>query len=79
MRAQEVMGSVDDKGFLCLDEPLTVQKHSRVKVIVLFVEDQVEDDESKESILESLRISLQEAKAGKTRPVSELWDDIDAE
>ncbi|GAA6616859.1 hypothetical protein [Scytonema sp. NUACC26] len=79
MRAQEVMGSVDDKGFLCLDEPLAVQKHSRVKVIVLFVEEEVDADESKESILEGLRISLQEAKAGKTRPVSELWDDIDAE
>ncbi|GAA6616862.1 hypothetical protein [Scytonema sp. NUACC26] len=79
MRAQEVMGSVDEKGLLCLDEPLTVQKYSRVKVIVLFVEDEVDDDESKESILEGLRISLQEAKAGKTRPVSELWDDIDAE
>ncbi|BAU07417.1 hypothetical protein CEN41_13880 [Fischerella thermalis CCMEE 5330] len=80
MRAQEVMGNVDENGTLCLDEPLTVQKHSRVKVIVLFVEDDMdEDDESKESVLNSLRTSLQEAKAGKTRPVSELWDGIDAE
>lgn len=80
MRAQEVMGSVDENGLLCLDEPLKVQKHSRVKVIVLFVEDEMdEDDESKESVLKSLRTSLQQAKAGKTRPVSELWDGIDAE
>ncbi|WP_414619391.1 hypothetical protein [Calothrix sp. CCY 0018] len=32
------------------------------------------DDESKESILNSLRTSFQEAKAGKTKPVSQLWD-----
>lgn len=37
------------------------------------------DDESKESILNSLRTSLQEAKAGKTKPVAELWDGIDDE
>lgn len=37
------------------------------------------NDESKESILNSLRTSLQEAKAGKTKPVSELWDGIDDE
>ncbi|NMG17975.1 hypothetical protein [Brasilonema bromeliae] len=80
MKAQEVMGSVDENGTLCLDEPLTVQKHSRVKVIVLFVEDEMdEDDEPKESVLNSLRTSLQEAKVGKTKPVSELWDGIDAE
>ncbi|WP_336622335.1 hypothetical protein [Chlorogloeopsis sp. ULAP01] len=50
-------------------------------VIVLFVEDDIdEDDESKESVLNnSLRTSLQEAKAGKTRAVSKLWDGIDAE
>jgi hypothetical protein len=39
---------------------------------------QIEDDEPK-SILNSLRISLEEAKGGKTRPVSELWDGIDDE
>ena len=37
------------------------------------------NDESKESILNSLRTSLQEAKAGKTKPVSQLWDGIDDE
>lgn len=49
-----------------------------VKVIVLYLEEN-EDDEPKESILNSLRISLEEAKAGKTRPVSELWDGINDE
>lgn len=78
MRAQEIMGTIDDKGQLSLDEPLSKNKQSRVKVIVLYLEEN-EDDEPKESILNSLRISLEEAKAGKTRPVSELWDGIDDE
>ena len=45
-----------------------------------FVEDEIDSDfESKESILNSLRTSLQQASSGQTRPISELWDDIDAE
>lgn len=79
MRAKEIMGTVDENGQLSLDTPLTVDKHSRVKVIVLFVEEEIYEDDDKESILDSLHTSLEEAKAGKTRPVSELWDGIDAE
>lgn len=80
MKAQEVMGTVDEQGKLSLDEPLVVEKHSRVRVIVLFLEQEIdEDDESKESVLKSLRKSFAQAKAGKTRPVSQLWDGIDAE
>jgi hypothetical protein len=80
MIAQEIMARVDENGQLSLDTPLTLHKHSRVKVIVLFVEDEIdEDDESKESILEDLKTSLQQAKMGKIRPVSELWDGIDDE
>ncbi|MGB3650021.1 MAG: hypothetical protein WBA41_02275 [Rivularia sp. (in: cyanobacteria)] len=80
MKAQEIMGTVDQNGQLLLDEPLTVNTSSRVKVIVLFPEADIdEDDESKELVLERLQISLQQASEGKTKPVSELWDDIDAE
>lgn len=80
MRKQEVMGSVDENGLLYLDEPLAVTKHSRVKVIVQFVDSEVDSDlESKESILNSLRTSLQQASFGQTKPISELWDYIDAE
>jgi hypothetical protein len=68
------------QGQLFLEEPLAVQNHSRVRVIVLFIDEEIdEDDEPKESVLESLRTSLQEAKVGKTKPISELWDGIDAE
>jgi predicted HTH domain antitoxin len=35
------------------------------------------DDDPDELILAHLRISLQEAKEGKTIPVSQLWDGID--
>ncbi|MCU0566904.1 MAG: hypothetical protein MUF49_09935 [Oculatellaceae cyanobacterium Prado106] len=38
-----------------------------------------EDDQPKAQVLESLRRSLQDAKAGRTRPVSELWEGIDVE
>ncbi len=35
------------------------------------------DDDPDELILAHLRISLQDIKEGKTRPISELWDGID--
>ena len=35
------------------------------------------DDDPKELILAHLRISLQQAKAGNLKPISELWDGID--
>ena len=77
MKAQEIMATVDENGKLLLDEPLKVDTTSRVKVIVLFTE-LYEDDESKDSVLESLQTSLLEVSEGKTKPVSELWDGIDA-
>ncbi len=35
------------------------------------------DDDPDELILAHLRISLQQAKAGNLKPISELWDGID--
>jgi predicted HTH domain antitoxin len=35
------------------------------------------DDDPDELILAHLRISLQQIKEGKTKPLSELWDGID--
>jgi predicted HTH domain antitoxin len=35
------------------------------------------DDDPEELILESIRVSLQQIREGKTRPISELWDGID--
>jgi predicted HTH domain antitoxin len=36
------------------------------------------DDDPEELILESIRVSLQQIREGKTHPISELWDGIDA-
>lgn len=36
-----------------------------------------EDEVSKEDILNSLRIALQEVEDGKVHPIAELWDGID--
>ncbi len=41
----------------------------------LFQED--EEELSKEDILNSLLIALQEVKDGKVHPIAELWDGID--
>ncbi|XGV99559.1 MAG: hypothetical protein ACAF41_11550 [Leptolyngbya sp. BL-A-14] len=81
MKAIKVMATVDQQGQLALDTPLMVDQNSRVEVIVLVPDsvEQDEDDEPKAKILESLRQSLQDAKAGRTRPVSELWNSVDAE
>ena len=81
MRAIKVMATVDQQGQLALDAPLVIDPNSRVEVIVLVAESPEvdEDDEPKEKILESLRQSLQDAKAGRTRPISELWHGLDAE
>ncbi len=68
MIAQEIMGSVDQNGQLCLDTPLMAHKHSRVKVIVLFIDDEIEENDSGLSYLET---SL------KNTPVSQLGEAVD--
>jgi hypothetical protein len=85
MKAIEVTGKIDAQGNLVLDEPIqgTTYPH-QVRVIVLVPEPAESeefdpDDTPIEEIKASLRRALQQAKAGQTRPISELWDRIDAE
>ena len=85
MKAIEVTGRIDSQGNLVLDEPIqgTTYPH-QVRVIVLVPEpaeaEEIDpDDTPVEEIKASLRRALQQAKAGQTRPISELWDRIDAE
>ena len=85
MKAIEVTGKIDAQGNLILDEPIqgTTYPH-QVRVIVLVPEpaesEELDpDDTPVEEIKASLRRALQQAKAGQTRPISELWDGIDAE
>jgi hypothetical protein len=83
MKAIEVTGKIDQQGNLVLDEPIqgTTYPH-QVRVIVLVpeeVEDIDPDDTPVEEIKASLKRALHQAKTGQTRPISELWDRIDAE
>ena len=83
MRAVEATGTIDREGHLLLDQPLGEDIASRVRVIVLFSEpvQELEDDPDDtpiEEVKASLKRAFQQAKAGKTRPISELWDRIDA-
>ncbi|MFN7357700.1 MAG: hypothetical protein ACK5UZ_20775 [Pseudanabaena sp.] len=83
MRAVEVTGTIDREGHLLLDQPFEEDISSRVRVIVLFSESVQEleddpDDTPIEEVKASLKRAFQQAKAGKTRPISELWDRIDA-
>ncbi len=84
MRAVEVTGTIDRKGHLLLDQPFDEDISSRVRVIVLFSEpvQELEDDPDDtpiEEVKASLKRAFQQAKAGQTRPISEMWDGIDAE
>lgn len=78
MKAIKAMATIDAQGQLSLNDPLLLAKDSRVEVIVL-IPDLDEDDESQESVLSGLRQAWKEARAGQTIPLSELWNDIDAE
>lgn len=80
MKAIEVRGTVNEQGQLSLDQPLTVNKHTRVRVIVLLSEnEEVQDDELLESAQESFRQGWYDAMTGNTLPVSQLWQGIDDE
>jgi hypothetical protein len=84
MKALEVTGTIDEKGQLILDRPLTLDTPGRVRIIVLLPEptDEAEDDPDDtlvEEVKASLRKGLLQGKAGQTRLISELWERIDAE
>jgi hypothetical protein len=76
MKAIEVTGTVDDRGQLSLNMPLTIDKFTRVRVIVLFSDVDI-DQELLESPQESFRQGWHDVKTGNVLPVSRLWDGID--
>ena len=76
MKAIKVMGTIDEQGQLTLDSPLTVEKPSRVEVIVLIPEDtETEENQTKEEILNDFRQAWKEAMNGEIIPVEQLWED----
>lgn len=78
MKALELTGKVNEDGELLLDKPLEINNLEQVKVILLIPDenDSHPDDNSNEEIKVSLKRALKEAKEGKTRPISELWERI---
>jgi hypothetical protein len=60
--ANELTGTVDDRGNLALDEPILISANSRVRVIILCSEEAIEvepDDTPLEEVSLSLRRALQ--------------------
>ncbi|MEG3847618.1 hypothetical protein QT971_09450 [Microcoleus sp. herbarium19] len=84
MKAFEVTGTIDEKGQLLLDRPLTLDTPGPVRIIVLFEEaaDRAEDDPDDtpvEEVKASLKRALQQAKTGHRIPLSQMWEGIDVE
>lgn len=75
MKAVKVMATIDEQGQLMLDQPLSIDKNSRVEVIVLISES--DEDESKEAVLSNFRQAWHEAMTGQTIPVSQLWEELE--
>ena len=76
MKAIKTTGTINEHGQLALDSPLTIEKQSRVEVIVLIPEEtETEENQTKEEILNDFRTSWQEAQNGDTIPVEQLWSD----
>ena len=70
MKAIKVMGTVNEEEQLALDSPLSIEKLSRVEVIVL-----IPEETEIEETLNDFRQAWQEAKNGDTIPVEQLWED----
>lgn len=81
MKAIETTATINESGQLILDRVLEITKTQRVRVIVLIPEDDEPDlDETPtEVVIQGIQQGLREALSGKTIPLSEMWDGIDAE
>jgi hypothetical protein len=84
MKSFEVKGTIDEKGQLILDRPLTLDTPGPVRIIVLFQEptDEGEDDPDDtpvEEVKASLKRAFQEAKTRQRIPLSQMWEGINVE
>jgi hypothetical protein len=84
MKAIEATGTIDKKGNLALDKPISEAAHGRVRVIILCSEENLDadlehdpDDTPLEEVKASLRRALQESKSGQRIPIAQMWDGID--
>lgn len=78
MREIEVLGTIDEHGYIQLDRPLNISSQTNVRIIVIVAEETEPSDydEPDESVLAGLRQALNEVKAGQTISLSELWDGV---
>lgn len=82
MKAYEFPAKITPEGKLELPDVQLedLPRNSVVRVIVLVEEQTDEADEDElDSLADSLRRALHEAKIGQTKPISQLWDGIDAD
>ncbi|ACC83599.1 hypothetical protein [Nostoc punctiforme] len=76
MKALKVMATINEEGQLTLDHPLTIDKNSRVEVIVLIPDEETPDETSQTEVLADFRQAWQEAMTGQTIPVAQLWEGL---
>ncbi len=79
MQQIERTASIDDQGQIHLDQPLSIGKQENVRIIVFLAEAELPEDESDQSVTAGLRQSLQDFREGRTIPLANLWDGIDAD
>ena len=82
MKAYEFPAKITPEGKLELPDVQLedLPRNSVVRVIVLIEEQTDEEDEDElDSVADSLRRALHEAKMGQTKPISQLWNGIDAD
>lgn len=81
MKAIETTATIDASGQLTLHQALGKAKPQQVRVIILMTdEDDVDADDTPDSeAIAGIHQGLQEALAGKTLPLSEMWTGIDVE
>jgi len=77
MKALKVMGTIDEQGQLTLDQPLVIDRNSRVEVIVLIPETTDDDEPSQADLLGDFKQAWHEAMTGQTIPVSQLWEGLE--
>jgi hypothetical protein len=76
MKALKVMATINEEGQLTLDHPLTIDKNSRVEVIVLIADEEAPDETSRAEVLSDFRQAWHEAMIGQTIPVAQLWEGL---
>ncbi len=59
VKAIEVMGTVDEQGHLTLDAPLTIEKQTRVKVIIL-ISEAVEENNQLDAAISTIKSEFKE-------------------